>query len=89
MKKEELVKNKLPWYTISLLLTLLGSISIVLFFGLYHFGTTGLVFWLIITAWVIILITATLEISRLEALQKNIIKEYEKLIKELQDKIKD
>ena len=87
MKGKDFVGNKLPWYTISLLITILGAISIILFFGLYYFGTSGFVFWVIVITWAIILITATLEISRLEALQKFIIKDYEKKIKELEEKL--
>ncbi len=87
MKKGEGLRNKLPWYTISLLITVLGAISIVLFFGLYYFGASGFIFWAIVCSWIIILIITTLEISRLEALQKFIIKEYESRIEELQKEI--
>lgn len=88
MNQDKLLANKLPWYTISLLITILGALSILLLFGVYHFGTTGILFWIIVSVWVIILISATMEISRLEALQKQIIKKYQAEIKELREQLK-
>lgn len=89
MKNSRLLNNKLPWYTISLLITVLGAISIILFFGLYYFGSSGFIFWMIVGLWSFILIVTTLEISRLEALHKFINKEYEKIIQDLQKQLED
>ncbi|MBN1948372.1 MAG: hypothetical protein JW784_01380 [Candidatus Cloacimonetes bacterium] len=70
----------LPWYSISLLITLLGAISIVLFFGIYSWGWSAFIFWVIIACWAVILIGATYEISRQEFY-------YRQLIREMKDKI--
>lgn len=85
-KKENLKKkNQLPWYSISLLLTILGSISIVLLFGVRYYNEQGIVFWSIVFSWFIILLAVALEISRLERLRRKIDEEKEKLIIELSE----
>ena len=85
-KKENLKKkNQLPWYTISLLLTVLGAISIILLFGVRYYNEHGIVFWSNVFLWFIILLAAALEISRLERLHRKINEEKEKLIIELSE----
>jgi len=77
-------KNKvLPWYTISLFLTILGAISIVLLFGVYFYNDNGVVFWAILVAWITILLVATMEIGRQEKLRRTIEEEKDELIKKL------
>ena len=79
MKKKKL----LPWYTISLLLTFLGAISIVLLFGVRFYNDSGVVFWSIIAAWITILLVTTMEIGRQENVRRIIEKEKDELIKKL------
>ena len=81
MKKKKL----LPWYTISILLTILGAISIVLLFGVYFYNDSGIVFWSILLAWITILLTASIEIGRQEKLRRIIEEEKDKLIKKLSE----
>ncbi len=82
-------KNKvLPWYTISLCLTILGAISIVLLFGVYFYNDNGVVFWAILVAWITILLVATMEIGRQEKLRRTIEEEKDELIKELSKTVK-
>lgn len=73
----------LPWYTISILLTVLGAISIVLLFGVYFYNDNGVVFWAILVAWITILLAATMEIGRQEKLRRTIEEEKDELIKKL------
>jgi len=79
MKKHKV----LPWYTISILLTVLGAISIVLLFGVYFYNDNGVVFWAILVAWITILLAATMEIGRQEKLRRTIEEEKDELIKKL------
>ena len=79
MKKKKL----LPSYTISLLLTFLGAISIVLLFGVRFYNDSGVVFWSIIAAWITILLVTTMEIGRQENVRRIIEKEKDELIKKL------
>ncbi len=81
MKKKKL----LPWYTISILLTILGAISIVLLFGVYFYNDSGIVFWAILLAWITILLAASIEIGRQEKLRRIIEEEKDKLIKKLSE----
>ena len=76
-------KKVLPWYTISLFLTILGAISIVLLFGVYFYNDNGVVFWSILIAWITILLVATMEIGRQEKLRQTIETEKDELIKKL------
>ena len=73
----------LPWYTISILLTVLGAISIVLLFGVYFYNDNGVVFWSILVAWITILLAATMEIGRQEKLRRTIEEEKDELINKL------
>ena len=79
----------LPWYTISLFLTILGAISIVLLFGVYFYNDNGIVFWSILIAWITILLVATMEIGRQEKLRRTIEEEKDELIKELSKTVKE
>ncbi|MEA2096455.1 MAG: hypothetical protein U9P73_07165 [Candidatus Cloacimonadota bacterium] len=81
MKKKIL----LPWYAISILLTILGAISIVLLFGVYFYNDSGIVFWSILLAWITILLAASIEIGRQEKLRRTIEEEKDKLIKKLSE----
>lgn len=76
-------KHQLPWYSISLLLTILGAVSIILLFGVYFYNEHGIVFWSIIVAWLAILLGAAIEIGRQEKLRRKIESEKEQLIIEL------
>ena len=78
-------KKLLPWYTISILLTILGAISIVLLFGVYFYNDSGIVFWSILLAWITILLAASIEIGRQEKLRRIIEEEKDKLIKKLSE----
>ncbi|HPR16720.1 MAG TPA: hypothetical protein PLD62_00580 [Candidatus Cloacimonadota bacterium] len=89
MNKNEtgFLKKQLPWYTITILLTILGAISIVMLFGVRFYNEHGIVFWSIIVSWVTILLGATLEISRQERLRYTTSLEQNKKIKALQEEI--
>ncbi len=63
-------KKVLSWFTISLLLTTLGAISIFLLFGVYYYNDNGIVFWSILIAWITILLVASMEIGRQEKLKQ-------------------
>ncbi|MFC1887290.1 hypothetical protein ACFLYK_00600 [Candidatus Cloacimonadota bacterium] len=77
----------LPWYTITLLNTILGALSIIIYFGVYMYGDKGWAFWAIIICWAVILITTNIEICRLDFNQKKIIKESEQEIAQLKEEI--
>lgn len=44
MKKTEKRQTVMPWYTISLMLTILGAISIVMLFIVYYYNEQGIIF---------------------------------------------
>jgi len=79
------VKKKLPWYSISLLITILGAISIFFLFGVRYYNENGVVFWSILIAWITILLVAAIEIGRQEKLRQTIEKEKDELIKRLSE----
>ncbi len=83
MKKEK----KMPWYSVSLMLSILGSISIVLLFGVVFYNEHGIVFWAIIFAWASIILGFSLEISRLERARLKSVAELSDKLKELEKKI--
>ncbi len=82
-------KKELPWYTITMLLTVLGAISIFMLFGVYFYNEQGIVFWSIIVSWITILLGATLEISRQERLRLDTIKEKNEEIAKLKKQLED
>ncbi|MBN1326859.1 MAG: hypothetical protein JW996_02805 [Candidatus Cloacimonetes bacterium] len=84
--KSSMTSKSLPWYSIPILLTLLGAISIILLFAVYFFNERGIVFWSIIVSWFVILLVAGLEIGRQEKLRRLLIEQQEKQIEELKAK---
>lgn len=79
------MKKILPWYAISLLLTILGAISIFFLFGVRFYNENGVVFWSILIAWITILLVAAVEIGRQEKLRQKIETEKDELIKKLSE----
>jgi len=79
--------QKLPWYTVSLLISILGAISIILLFGVRYYNEHGIVFWTIILAWACVLIGSTTEISRLERVRKILVQEKDEEISKLKSEI--
>jgi len=79
------MKKIFPWYAISLLLTILGAISIFFLFGVRFYNENGVVFWSILIAWITILLVASVEIGRQEKLRQKIEKEKDELIKKLSE----
>jgi hypothetical protein len=80
-------KRELPWYTITLLQTILGAISILMLFAVHFYHEYGIVFWSIIVSWITILLTTTLEISRQERSRQDIIRKKNAKIVELEEQI--
>jgi len=66
------MKKSLPWFTISLLITILGAISIFFLFGVRYYNENGVVFWSILIAWITILLVASVEIGRQEKLRQRV-----------------
>ncbi|MCD4797260.1 MAG: sensor histidine kinase [Candidatus Cloacimonetes bacterium] len=64
------LKRQMPWYTISIFLTILGTISIILLFFVYYFIRTDIIFWCIQVSWITVLLGSTIEICRQESLRK-------------------
>lgn len=69
---EDLMKKSLPWFAISLLITILGAISIFFLFGVRYYNENGVVFWSILIAWITILLVASVEIGRQEKLRQRV-----------------
>ncbi len=65
------LKRQMPWYTISIFLTVLGTISIILLFFVYYFIRTDIIFWCIQVSWITVLLGSTIEICRQESLRKH------------------
>jgi len=66
------MKKSLPWFAISLLITILGAISIFFLFGVRYYNENGVVFWSILIAWITILLVASVEIGRQEKLRQRV-----------------
>ena len=81
--------KKLPWYTVSLLISVLGAVSIILLFGVRYYNEHGIVFWTIILAWACVLIGSTTEISRLERERKLMTLEKDGEISKLKEEISE
>lgn len=81
--------QKVPWYTVSLLISILGAVSIVLLFGVRYYNEHGMVFWSIILAWACVLIGSTTEISRLERSRKEVIADKNGVIAKLEKEIEE
>ncbi|MCF7813705.1 MAG: hypothetical protein K9N40_04420 [Candidatus Cloacimonetes bacterium] len=88
-KEVQTGKKELPWYTVTMLLTVLGAISIFMLFGVYFYKEHGIVFWSIIVSWITILLGATLEIGRQERLRRDLNKQKNKEIAELKQQIEE
>ena len=69
---EDLMKKSLSWFAISLLITILGAISIFFLFGVRYYNENGVVFWSILIAWITILLVASVEIGRQEKLRQRV-----------------
>ncbi len=78
------MKSKIPWFTNSILLTVLGAITIFVLFGIFYFHEQGTIFWTVAISWSIILIFGALEISRQEIEKKKLEEENKRLKKELE-----
>ena len=89
MKPEKTRKKELPWYTITMLLTVLGAISIFMLFAVYYYNDQGIAFWSIIISWITILLGTTLEISYQERLRIKMIKEKDEEIQKLRKELED
>lgn len=79
--------QKVPWYTVSLLISILGAVSIILLFGVRYYNEHGIVFWTIVLAWACVLIGSTTEISRLERARKETVIDKDKIIDGLEKEI--
>ncbi|MDP8203225.1 MAG: hypothetical protein P9L95_01685 [Candidatus Tenebribacter mawsonii] len=66
------MKKSLSWFAISLLITILGAISIFFLFGVRYYNENGVVFWSILIAWITILLVASVEIGRQEKLRQRV-----------------
>ncbi|RLC53697.1 MAG: hypothetical protein DRH79_02915 [Candidatus Cloacimonadota bacterium] len=65
-------RREMPWFIISVLLTLLGSISIILLFVVFYIIDHEIIFWCIQISWITVLIIGAVEISRQEAARRQI-----------------
>ena len=83
------LKRRIPWYIISVLLTILGSISIVLLFISYFAVQNDTFFWCLLISWTTILIISTFEISILESHRKKAEDELEKQLLDKQRLLKE
>lgn len=87
MSSKKTRKKELPWYTITMLLTVLGAISIFMLFGVYYYNDQGIVFWSIIVSWITILLGTTLEVSYQERQRRELLIEKEQEIKKLKKEL--
>lgn len=78
-------KNIPPWFISSLLITILGAMSILLLFLMQYYETRGVFFWAVVTSWIIILIT----ISIIFCIQDNLRKKKDNLIRQLTQEIEE
>lgn len=65
-------RREMPWFIISVLLTFLGSLSIVLLFIVFYLIDHNLIFWCIQISWITVLIVGSVEISRQETSRRRI-----------------
>lgn len=83
------IKHNSPWFINSILIIILGGISIVLLFCMTYFQTTGIFLWLIIIAWGIILIVTAIIFGMQEQTKRKIRKEHDQAINELKQSIEE
>jgi uncharacterized membrane protein (DUF106 family) len=80
-------KNNLPWYTIPILNTILGALSIIIYFGVYLYGDKGFAFWAVIICWAAIIISTNIEVSRLYVNQKKFMENTTDEVNKLKEEI--
>jgi len=88
---KDINKKRSSWFITSILITILGAMSILLLFLMQYYETRGIFFWATLASWIIILIVMAVMfcvqegISRkIEKSQNDIIQELKKTIEELE-----
>ena len=87
--KKKMDQNSLPWYIISLMLTILGAISIIMLFVVHFYRVWGVVFWSIVISWSVILLVILFELGRLERKRRELMKVKDAKIAELEKALED
>lgn len=75
-------RREMPWFIISILLTSLGSLSIILLFIVFYMIDHEIIFWSIQICWITVLIIGAVEISRQETARCQIEEELQFQFKE-------
>ncbi len=78
-----------PWFINSILIIILGGISIVLLFCMNYYQTTRIFLWAVIIAWSIILIVTAFIVGYQEQTKRKILKEQDQVIQHLKLTIED
>lgn len=78
-----------PWFINSILIVILGGISIVLLFCMNYYETTKIFLWAIIIAWVFILIVTAIIFGMQEQTRRTIEKDQNQIINDLKQSIED
>ncbi len=79
-------KTKSSWFIISILITILGAMSIILLFLMQYYETRGIFFWTALASWIIILIVMAVIFcvhDSIEKKQNNLIQKLKNTIEEL------
>ena len=79
-------KTKSYWFISSILITILGAMSILMIFLMQFYETRGIFFWTALASWIIILILIAIIFcvhDSIEKKQNDIIKELQKTIGDL------
>ena len=78
-------KIRSSWFIISILITILGAMSILLLFLMQYYDTRGIFFWTAIALWIIILIV----IAFIFCVHDSIEKKQNSLIQKLKNTIEE
>lgn len=79
--------NKIPWFMSSLLITILGAMSLILLFLMQYYETRGLFFWTIVVSWIIILVGISVIFCVNDTYNHKIIMKQDERIKQLSDEL--
>jgi len=82
-------KMRSYWFISSILITILGAMSILLLFLMQYYDTRGIFFWTALASWIIILIVIAFIFCVQEVIRRKIEKKQNDIIQELKKTIKE
>lgn len=82
-------KKRSSWFISSILITILGAMSILLLFLMQYYETRGIFFWATLASWIIILIVMAVMFCVQEGISRKIEEKQNDIIQELKNTIEE